>query len=394
MEQDATDMQYPQDEQPQDIANAGRGTDTVMAHLSLGEIVIPRAFQDDPEVMAALQQIFQAGGADINEFTVGHEANKINPETGYPEFGFFKSLKRFVPIANIGDGWAGVRDSIQSNAVLAGNYLLPGSSMVTSNLVSKGAQENLNSGLGKIANIGSGLAGGGFGQSFTGIPSAGDIGAGWGNLGSALGLGTTAGSPVSGGVGPTQGTGVIGSISRGINSASDSLGSLLGGSGSSSGGGSTFSTAGLLSSALGGFGQDAALKKQREQLLASNQQQLGNLENLNPQDVQNDPGYQFAQQQGEQALNRSLGAQGNVFSGRALQAASEMNQGLASKYYGDAYNRQAGKVGAQNQIYAGTGLTNAQTTGARADNISSSLSRALGGNQGMTLDELRRMGLI
>ena len=87
------DMQpLPQDQ----LAEAGRGTDKVMAHLSLGEIVIPRAFQDDPEVMAVLQQMFEAGGADINEFTVGHEANKINPETGYPEFGFFRSLRNIV----------------------------------------------------------------------------------------------------------------------------------------------------------------------------------------------------------------------------------------------------------------------------------------------------------
>jgi len=59
-------------------ADAGRGTDTVMAHMSLGEIVIPRAFQDDPDFMQMLQMFFEQNGVDINEFIVGHEANKIN----------------------------------------------------------------------------------------------------------------------------------------------------------------------------------------------------------------------------------------------------------------------------------------------------------------------------
>lgn len=86
-------------EKHEKLEDAGRGTDTIMAHMSLGEIVIPRAIQDDPEVQKMLEVIFDKLGADINEFTVGHEANKINPETGYPEFRFkFKKLfKKAAP---------------------------------------------------------------------------------------------------------------------------------------------------------------------------------------------------------------------------------------------------------------------------------------------------------
>lgn len=86
-----------------------------------------------------------------------------------------------------GGGWTGIRDTLESAASLAGNYLLPGSSLATNQLVSKGAQKQLSTPLGKVASIGSGLAGGGVGKSFTGIPSASDVGAGWTNLGNAVG---------------------------------------------------------------------------------------------------------------------------------------------------------------------------------------------------------------
>lgn len=86
-----------------------------------------------------------------------------------------------------GSWWNPVRDTIESGAVLAGNYALPGSALLTDNLVSKGSKDQLNSTVGKVAQIGTGLAGAGVGSSVTGIPSAGAVGAGWGNLASAAG---------------------------------------------------------------------------------------------------------------------------------------------------------------------------------------------------------------
>lgn len=81
------------------IEELGRGTDTVMGHLSLGEVIIPRAFLDDPQVMQFLKDIYKAAGTDIAEFTVGDKANKINPETGHPEFFGFKGLKKIFKFA-------------------------------------------------------------------------------------------------------------------------------------------------------------------------------------------------------------------------------------------------------------------------------------------------------
>ena len=69
--------------------------------------------------------------------------------------------------------WTKARDTLESGASVAGNYLVPGSSLITSRLVSDGAKQMLNSNLGRIAQLGSGLAGAGIGSDFTGIPASG-----------------------------------------------------------------------------------------------------------------------------------------------------------------------------------------------------------------------------
>jgi hypothetical protein len=53
-----------------------------------------------------------------------------------------------------------LRNDIESVASLVGNYYLPGSSLVTDQLVSKGSQAQLGTGLGQLAQIGTGVAGG------------------------------------------------------------------------------------------------------------------------------------------------------------------------------------------------------------------------------------------
>lgn len=55
--------------------------------------------------------------------------------------------------------------------------------------------------------------------------------------------------------------------------------------------------------------------------------------------MQNDPGYQFRQQQGQQALNNNVMATSGMLSGAALKAATNYNQGYASNEYQNAYNR-------------------------------------------------------
>ena len=59
-----------------------------------------------------------------------------------------------------GISWVDLRDNLEAAASIAGNYFLPGSSLVTSQLVTKGAQENLNTDAGRLANLAAGAAGG------------------------------------------------------------------------------------------------------------------------------------------------------------------------------------------------------------------------------------------
>jgi hypothetical protein len=357
-------MSMPQD----NMAEAGRGTDNVMAHMSLGEVVIPRAFLDDPQVMQALQMIFQAAGADINEFTVGHEANKINPETGYPEFGFKKFFKKIAPYAGL---------------ALA---LVPGLQGVGLGLgTALGA-----TGAGASA-LGGGLIGGGLGYASGGLKGA-LKGAALGGAGGYLSGGgfsnmfpetssslfdSTGGLLGSNGLSAAE-NGFLSSARTASGAGSNGISGLVG----NLGGGSSLSGLSAVANVAGGFQQDAALKKQKEQLLAAQGQQLNNLDNLNPVDVQNDPGYQFNLAQGQEALNRSLGAQGGLFSGAALKAASQYNQDYANNYYNQAYGRQATKVGAQNDIYGNRGNILGNATLARSNNINQSLANAVGGNVG------------
>lgn len=56
-------------------------------------------------------------------------------------------------------------------------------------------------------------------------------------------------------------------------------------------------------------------------------------------DFNADPGYQFRQQQGEQAIERMAAARGGLNSGRAAKDLAAFNSGLASQEYQNAYGR-------------------------------------------------------
>lgn len=56
-------------------------------------------------------------------------------------------------------------------------------------------------------------------------------------------------------------------------------------------------------------------------------------------DFEVDPGYQFRQTEGQNAINNMAAATGNLNSGRALKDAMSFNSGLASQEYGNAYSR-------------------------------------------------------
>jgi hypothetical protein len=54
---------------------------------------------------------------------------------------------------------------------------------------------------------------------------------------------------------------------------------------------------------------------------------------------QTDPGYQFALQQGQQAIHRSAAATGGALGGGTMKALDQYTTGLASQQYGQAYQR-------------------------------------------------------
>lgn len=66
-----------------------------------------------------------------------------------------------------------IRDALESVAVVAGNYFAPGSSILTSHLVSEGSQQQLGSPLGQLVQLGSGITGGVQGNSIGGLFKSG-----------------------------------------------------------------------------------------------------------------------------------------------------------------------------------------------------------------------------
>lgn len=119
------------------------------------------------------------------------------------------------------------------------------------------------------------------------------------------------------------------------------------------------------------------------------QQQQQNLQNFTQT-----PDYQFAQQQGTQAVDRSAAASGALNSGAAVKAATEFGQGLASQQYGNYYNRllslaqigtNAATNSATNSLAAGN--AQAQTLGnygtAQASGTIGSANALSGGLQSM-----------
>lgn len=62
---------------------------------------------------------------------------------------------------------------------------------------------------------------------------------------------------------------------------------------------------------------------------------------FNPTDLQNDPGYQFTLQQGQQAIQRAAAAKGGLFSGSTLKSLAGYTTGLADTTFGNAFNRAA-----------------------------------------------------
>lgn len=85
-------------------ARYGRRGDSMMAHVTPGEQIVPKQVLDkNPDLVMHIAHAIRNQGADPKKYKVGQNMS-INPETGHPEFGFFshgigRILKAIAPIA-------------------------------------------------------------------------------------------------------------------------------------------------------------------------------------------------------------------------------------------------------------------------------------------------------
>jgi hypothetical protein len=86
---------------------AGTGEDTIIAHLTPGEVILSPKFMEDPEFEKAVENKFKEIGEDPERYVAGSGIANLNVETGAPEYGFFKKIgkklkkvvKKVAPVA-------------------------------------------------------------------------------------------------------------------------------------------------------------------------------------------------------------------------------------------------------------------------------------------------------
>jgi hypothetical protein len=295
--------------------------------------------------------------------------------------------------------WTDIRDTVQSTGVIAGNYFLPGSSLVTSKLVSKGAQEQLGSDLGMLAQLGSG-----------------GYGAAAGNLSNySLAYDNVVGALGGSSGGQITGQQAVDAFNAGKISPADFEALAQGAGTTSSGllsGGASLSkyltpAAILGSSAFGAQAASRAASTQAEAQSQANQlaysmfkeqqaaqepfrqagvRALGKLESASDytpfgmQQFQQDPGYAFRLSEGQKALDRQAAARGGLISGGALKAAQRFGQDMGSQEYTNAFNRyQTERQAKLNplQSLAGVGQTATNQMGENIGNYSNMASQGI-----------------
>ena len=76
-----------------------------------------------------------------------------------------------------------------------------------------------------------------------------------------------------------------------------------------------------------------------------------------PENLQDDPGYQFGMAEGEKAINRNMKARGMYNSGAALKAINRFGQDYAGTKYNEAFNRdQVSKNAIYNMLAGQSGM--------------------------------------
>jgi hypothetical protein len=79
-----------------ELSQAGRGGDTMLAHLTPGEVILPLGMMDDPAFERAVENRFNQLDLDPEEYVAGMGIASLNPVTGLEEFGFFKKIAKGV----------------------------------------------------------------------------------------------------------------------------------------------------------------------------------------------------------------------------------------------------------------------------------------------------------
>ena len=87
-----TSMNAPLGELSRTVQEAGTGTDTQLAHLSPGEIILPAEFMADPELEGLIEKKFKDSGINPAQAVAGVGIASLNEMTGLEEFGFFKKI--------------------------------------------------------------------------------------------------------------------------------------------------------------------------------------------------------------------------------------------------------------------------------------------------------------
>jgi hypothetical protein len=107
-EKTATAAQAPMADLAAELAAQGRGGDSVLAHLTPGEVVLPAEMFDDPQFEATVENRFNELDLDPERYVVGMGIASLNANTGLEEFflkkvgKFFKKVvKKVAPYAGI-----------------------------------------------------------------------------------------------------------------------------------------------------------------------------------------------------------------------------------------------------------------------------------------------------